>query len=91
MVLRKLPVPRRPTDLDNSRTRAYCACSEGRWGLFWTLFLSSIRFSSVSLSLGGGPILTYTLSKGRLKPKQPTNLTNRYLFVATVISVYFIR
>ena len=27
MVLGKLPVPGRPTNLDNSRARAYCACS----------------------------------------------------------------
>ena len=27
MVLDKLPVPGRPTKLDDSRTRAYCACS----------------------------------------------------------------
>ena len=36
-VLGKLSVPGRPTSLDDSRTRAYCACS--RCGLF---FLSSI-------------------------------------------------
>ena len=27
MVLGKLPVPGRPTNLDHSRARAYCACS----------------------------------------------------------------
>ena len=27
MVLDKLSVPLRPTDLDNSRTGAYCACN----------------------------------------------------------------
>ena len=27
MVLGKLPVPGRPTNLDESRPRAYCACS----------------------------------------------------------------
>ena len=27
MVLGKLPVPGRPTNLDDSRARAYCACS----------------------------------------------------------------
>ena len=31
MVLGKLPVPRRPTNFDDSRARAYCACS--RYGL----------------------------------------------------------
>ena len=34
MVLGKLSVPRRPTNLDNSRARAYCACSRYGWGLF---------------------------------------------------------
>ena len=32
MVLSKLPVPGRPADLDNSRARAYCACSRYGWG-----------------------------------------------------------
>ena len=34
MVLGKLPVPGRPTNLDLSRARAYCACSRCGWGLF---------------------------------------------------------
>ena len=34
MVLGKLSVPRRPTNLDNSRARANCACSRCGWGLF---------------------------------------------------------
>ena len=34
MVLRKLPVPGRPTNLDKSRARAYCVCSGCGWGLF---------------------------------------------------------
>ena len=34
MVLGKLPVPGRPTYLDDSRARAYCACSGCGWGLF---------------------------------------------------------
>ena len=33
-VLGKLPVPRRPTNLDYSRARVYCACSRCGWGLF---------------------------------------------------------
>ena len=31
MVLGKLSVPRRPTNLDNSRARASCACSRCGW------------------------------------------------------------
>ena len=30
-VLGKLPVPGRPTNLDYSRARAYCACSRCGW------------------------------------------------------------
>ena len=32
MVLDKLPVPGRPTNLDDSRARAYCAYSRCGWG-----------------------------------------------------------
>ena len=42
MVLGKLPVPGRPTNLDNSRARAFCACSRCGWWLFGQFFLSSI-------------------------------------------------
>ena len=41
-VLGKLPVPGRPTALDYSRARAYCACSRCGWGLVGLFFLSSI-------------------------------------------------
>ena len=34
MVLGKLPVPGRPSNLADSRARAYCACSGCGWGLF---------------------------------------------------------
>ena len=52
MVLGKLPVPGRPTSLEKSRVRAYCACSwcgRGRFGHFF----SHISFLS-SFSLSGG-------------------------------------
>ena len=55
MVLGKLPVPGRPTDLDYSRARAYCACGRCGWGFVWICFLSTI-ISSFSHSLGDGPI-----------------------------------
>ena len=56
MVLGKLPVPGRPTDLDMNRARAYCTCS--RWGgSLFRHFYSHLSFLSyVSLSLGDGPI-----------------------------------
>ena len=48
MVLGKLLVPGRPTNLDWSRARANCACSRCGWGCLDIL--------SFSLSLGDGPI-----------------------------------
>ena len=56
MVLDKLPMPGRPTNLDYSKARAYCACSGCRWGWFGH-FVSRLSFLfSFSLSLGDGPI-----------------------------------
>ena len=56
MVLGKLPVPGRPTNLDKSRANAYCACSRCGWGCL-DIFLSRLAFLfSFSLSLGDGPI-----------------------------------
>ena len=43
MVLGKLPVPGRPTYLDDSRARAYCACTRCGWELFGHFF-SSLSF-----------------------------------------------
>ena len=53
MVLGKLSVPGRPTNLDNSRARAYCAYSRCGLGLFGHFF-SGLSFFSASL--GDGPI-----------------------------------
>ena len=46
-------MPGCPTNLDNSRARAYCACSRCGWGLFGHFFLSSI--TSLFFSLSAGP------------------------------------
>ena len=55
MVLGKLPVPGRPTNLAYSRARAYCACS--RCGYLFGQFFSRLSFLfSFSLSLGDGLI-----------------------------------
>ena len=51
MVLGKLPVPGRP-NLDDSRVRAYCACSRCGWGLFGHFYSPLSFFSSFSLSMG---------------------------------------
>ena len=54
MALGKLPVPGRPTNLDNGsngRARAYCACSRCGWGLFGHFFSRLSFLFSFSLSL----------------------------------------
>ena len=56
MVLGKLLVPGRPTYLDKSRARAYCACSRCGWGLFGRFFSRLSFLFSFSLSLGDGLI-----------------------------------
>ena len=55
MVLGKLPVPRRPTNLNYSRARAYCAYSRYGWGLFGPFSLI-YHFSLLSPSLIDGQI-----------------------------------
>ena len=62
MVLDKLSLPGRPTNLDNSRARAYCACSRCGLGLFGHFF--SLVYLCFSPSLGDGPILTEICLKG---------------------------
>ena len=52
-VLGKLPVPGRPTYLDKSRTRAYCACDRSGWDCL-DIFLSTIIMSPTK---GEGDIL----------------------------------
>ena len=56
MVLCKLPRPGRPTNLDASRARAYCACSRCGWRLFKHFYSPLSSYFSFSLSLGDGPI-----------------------------------
>ena len=56
MVLGKLSVPGRSTNLDMSRARAFCACSGCGWGCL-DIFVSRLSFLfSFSLSLGDGLI-----------------------------------
>ena len=64
-VLGTLSVPGRPTNLDNSRARVYCAVG-AVFFFFLTFFLSSINsIFFFPLSLGDGPIETcYTASRG---------------------------
>ena len=51
VVLGKIPVPGRPTNLDHSRTRTFCICCLDVYTLIY-------HFSSVSISLGDGPTWT---------------------------------
>ena len=69
MMLGKLPVLGRPTYLDWSRARAYCACSRCRWGLFGPSFSHLSFLFSFSLSLVDGPMYTEILSQRPLSPK----------------------
>ena len=76
MVLGKLPVPGRPTNLDYSRTRAYCAYSRCVWGLFGHCFSRLSFLSSFSLCLRDGSIQIEILSQMAVKLKitnQPIN------------------
>ena len=70
MVLGKLPVPGRPTNLDYSRARAYCACSGCGWGGL-NIFSLVYHFSFLSPSLW--ETVRYRLKyclKGPLSPRQ---------------------
>ena len=51
MVLGKLSVPGRPTNFDEGRTRAYCACSVGAGG--GCFFFSLVYHFSFFLLLSG--------------------------------------
>ena len=79
-MLGKLSVPGRPTSLDDSRARAYCACSRCGWGfsdIFSLIYLFS--FLSPSLWETARYRLKYCL-KGPLNPNQPTNQPLIYVF-----------
>ena len=56
MVLGKLPVPGRPSNLADSRARAYCVRSGCGWRLFGHFYSHLSSLSSFSLSLGDGSI-----------------------------------
>ena len=55
-MLGKLSVPGRPTSLDDSRARVYCACNRCGWGLFGHFFSHLSFLFSFFLSLGVGTI-----------------------------------
>ena len=70
-MLGKFPLPGRPTNLDYSRARAYCACGRCGWGCL-DIFSLIYHFSFLSPSLWETARyrLKYCL-KGPLSPKQP--------------------
>ena len=74
MALGKLSVPGRPTNLDNSKARAYCAF--GRCGLGWFGHFFSLAYHLSLLSHSLWKTARYRLKyclKGPLNQKQPTN------------------
>ena len=73
MVLSKLPVPGRPTTLDNSRARAYCACSRCGRGLSGHFFFRVSFLSSFSRSWETARYRLKYCLKGSLNSHQPIN------------------
>ena len=74
MVLCKLSVSGRPTNLDDSRARAYCVCSMCGWGMFGH-FLFSSSFSQVLYArLKNGRIMLYPLASVRLSVRPSVRL-----------------
>ena len=79
-MLGKLPVPGRPTNLDYSRARAYCACSRCGWGCL-DIFLSSIT-SLFFLPLSGRwPDIDWNISQKAVKPITTNQLLANHLHV----------
>ena len=73
MVLGKLPVPGRPTTLEDSRARAYCACS--RYGRVLPGHFSLVyHFSFLSPALWEtSRCRLEKMSQGPLNTEQPNN------------------
>ena len=71
MVLGKLQVPGRPKILI-SAGQGPIALAVGARGGGLEIFYSHLSFSSFSISLGDGPILTEIVSKRAVKPKTTT-------------------
>ena len=81
MVLGKLLVPGRPTNLDYRRARVYCTCSRCGWMLFGHFYSHRSFLSSFSLSLRDGSIKTKILTQRAVNPKQPTNQPTVFITV----------
>ena len=82
MVLGKLPVSGRPTNLDSSRARAYCACSRCGWGLFGHFFfLYHFSFLSPTNYKEANVCPIYKKVKDLLLP-----ITDQYQFLIQKVS-----
>ena len=84
-VLDKLSVPGRPISLDDSRARAYCACSRCGRGLFGHFSLIYL-FSFLSLWETARYRLKYCLERPLNLTDQPTNTLQRGIPVTSSIS-----
>ena len=72
MVLGELLMQGCLTNLDNSRTRAFCTCGKCGWGCLDVFFSRPSFLSSFSLSSGEGSIQTEILSERVVhQTKQP--------------------
>ena len=93
MVLVKLPVPGRPSNLAYSRARAYCACSGCGWGLFGHFYSHLSFLSSFSLSLENGPMQSDIFSQRTVKPKKTTIhcMTLKILSIPLIDSKFFLK
>ena len=75
-MLGKLSVPGRPTSLDDSRARAYCACSRCGWWLFGHFFSHPSFFLFFLPLFGRCPLQTEILSQRADKHKTTNQSTN---------------
>ena len=89
MALGKLSVPGCPTNLDNSRARAYCACSRCEWSLFGHFSLVYL-FPFFSLYGRQADIDWNTVRKGRYtQNNQPTKSSHHQSIAATMFTLKF--
>ena len=78
----------RPTNLDKSRTKAYCDCSRCEWELFGFFCLSTIVVPSLTISLEHVSILGEVVFHRVVKPK-PINQPS-FKIIIVVIRLYLV-
>ena len=72
-------------NLDDSRARAYCACSRCGWGLFGHFYSPLSFLSSFSLSLETARYRLKYCLKGPFNPKQPTNQCTNLMHIPFIL------